>query len=521
MARSNPEAPFTQYAYLLSSRALADRLAAQKKPDEAFGVLLESRAALEKLWRETPANLGSGAGLKVDFARRLGEIKPDLTREQQAIRGEILDDAFSDFRKAVSGGWRDDGTLKNAAPLKDRPGYAALLQDAVSPARKPAGSPVPGVAADLRAPARPQPKAAGANLDMKLNHATFLAALATAYAQIGKIDESFAMRGKAQALFDELLRQRPGDSRFTTGRIETEIAFQAAFYRLALERQKAGATLESDPIRKKADALYADLARELPDDPRVEAARLSTQLGSAGLHRDFGRWPECYRMLRDAESTARQLARVASSASTANPIAASALVRIGFEYGRLALWDEAASSLRKAYEIDPVAQFDEEITGKERLIARYRMALLFLHCGETDAYRRLCGRMLAEGAAGDVLNLIRTTTLGPHSLADWRPVLDLAQKFSSNGSWTPVVRGFALERAGAAGRLWQSSRKQPVRRARGLPGQSPITGWDKLPWRASGSPGPTGASATTWARLWPGPGSPRGRVMRLGGMTGC
>jgi tetratricopeptide (TPR) repeat protein len=337
VARANPEAPRSQNAYVQMSRKFADLLAEQKKSDEAAGTLLGSRTALGKLSRETPADIAGAAGLKVDFARRLGEIKANLTPEQKAMRGELLDRALRDYREAVAGGWRDDGILKNATPLKDRPGYAALLAEAESAAKEPAAPPAPGGADVASAAIRPQPAAARSKLDVKLGRATLHSALGSAYARIGVTDEAFAMMDKAHALFDALVRERPGDSKIATGRIDALRSFLAALHRLALERLKAGKADESAAIRKKADALYADLSRERPNDPDVQALRWNDLLGLSGFYREAGRWPENYRALKEGEMIARQAAQGASKENPANRVAALALARIGFEYGKLAL----------------------------------------------------------------------------------------------------------------------------------------------------------------------------------------
>ena len=141
VARANPEVPLTQTTYLELSQTLAEGLTELNKRDEAADALMGSRTALERLSRETPAEIAGAAGAKVDFARRLGETKANLTAEQKAIRGEILDQALSDYREAVAGGWKDDGVLKKATALKVRPGYAELLAEAESAANKPAVPP--------------------------------------------------------------------------------------------------------------------------------------------------------------------------------------------------------------------------------------------------------------------------------------------------------------------------------------------------------------------------------------------
>ena len=135
------------------------------------------------------------------------------------------------------------------------------------------------------------------------------------HARIGNVDETFAMMDKGLALFDELVRERPGDSRIATGRVDALLAFHAALYAGAREGLNAGKVDESPALLKKADALYAHLSGERPNDPKVQAARWNEVLGLAGFDRDSGRWPECFRILRDAESTAQLLARDARPAA--------------------------------------------------------------------------------------------------------------------------------------------------------------------------------------------------------------
>ena len=141
------------------SQTLAEHLTILNKPDEAADALMGSRSALERLSREAPADIAVAAGAKVAFAVQLGETKANLTPAQKAARGEIIDRALSDYREAVAGGWKENGVLKKATALKDRPGYAELLAEAESAANKPAAPPAPGVAAVASAVGRPQPVA--------------------------------------------------------------------------------------------------------------------------------------------------------------------------------------------------------------------------------------------------------------------------------------------------------------------------------------------------------------------------
>ncbi len=200
MARANADTPRIQDIYLAISRDLGDRLAELNKPDEAVRALWESRTALDRFSRETAADIASSAGRNVSLARRLGEIKPDLTPEQKAWRDELLDRAVSDYRAAVAGGWKDSAVLKQATPIKDRPGYSALLTEAEFAAKTPANPTAAGRAAVASAVPRPK-------LDVKLDRAITQAAVGVARARSRLVDEAIATMDKARALFDELARK--------------------------------------------------------------------------------------------------------------------------------------------------------------------------------------------------------------------------------------------------------------------------------------------------------------------------
>ena len=140
------------------------------------------------------------------------------------------------------------------------------------------------------------------------------------------------------------------------------------------------------------------------------------------------------------------------------------MAQVGYEYGKLALWDEAAAAFSKAYEIDPAALQTVGGMWDKGFGAWYRVAVLQLQGGQSDAYERLREKMLRENAAGNLgspLDQIRTATLRPDPRSDWRQILELAEKFPEQHPWCQTVRGFALLRAGRDQEALDAFKKVP------------------------------------------------------------
>jgi tetratricopeptide (TPR) repeat protein len=457
MARANADMPIFQSFYLGISRNLADRLATRNRPDEAVRALLESRTALDRFPRETAADIADSAGRSVALGQRLGEIKPDLTAEQKAQRDELLDLAVSDYRAAVAGGWREFDVLKAATPIKDRPGYSVLLTEAESAAKKRESPTASGNVAAAVTVSR-------AKLDVKFDRALTQSALGVARARSGAFDKAIALIDKAAALFDELARERPVDAEIRKGRVEALAGFHVALIALALDRRWRGKADESAIAQKKADEFYAKLSRERPNDPEVDAARRQALLGVADVRRETSRWGETYQALRKSESSARETARSASAGRPEDQSIVATLAHVGYGYGKLALWDEAAAAFSKAYEIDAAALQNVGGMWDKGFGTWYGVAVLQLQGGETDAYQRLRERMLRENAAGNLespLDQIRIATLRPDPRADWRPILVLAEKVPEQSPWGQTVREFALLRAGRDQEALDRFKKDP------------------------------------------------------------
>ena len=300
MASANADTPKNQEIYLEISRNLADQLIESNRPEEAVRALFESRPALDRFSRESAADIAGFAGRNVALAQRIGEIKTDLTPEQKARRDELLDLAVSDYRAAVAGGWKDSAVLKQATLLKDRPGYGALLTEAESAAKNPADPTAPGGAAVASTVSRPK-------WDIELDRARTQAALGVARARSRLVDEAIATMDNARALFEQLTRERPGDSEVRKGRLDALVGFHVALNALALDRRRRGKAEESAVAQKKADDYFADLSRERPDDPEVVVARRQALLGVADLRREVSRWGETYLALSKSESMPERL----------------------------------------------------------------------------------------------------------------------------------------------------------------------------------------------------------------------
>ena len=256
---------------------------------------------------------------------------------------------------------------------------------------------------------------------------------------------------KARSLFDDLVRERPGDPEVRRGRIDARLGMYAALQALALDRLKRGKTEESVAPRKIAEEIDTELSRETPDDPELAAARRRALLEFADFRREASHWGENYQALRKAEASARQLAQGASVGSPAARDAVAGLSRVGHGYGKLALWDEAAAAIRMAYEIDPVGLQDVDGAWDKGYFAWYRVSVLMVQAGETDAYERLRAKLLRENAAGSLrspLDQIRIATMRPDPHSDWKQVFVLAEMIPENNPWGQTVRGFVLLRAG-------------------------------------------------------------------------
>ena len=207
MARANPDTPRIQELYLEICENLVDRLADQKRLGEAARALLESRMALDRLSRNTAADIAAVAGRRLEIARRLGEIQPELTAEQNLQRDELLDGAVRDYREAMLEGWNDVAFLRAATPLKDRPEYADLLREAGSAASQPKKLTASGKAMVASRAIRPVLVVSRPKVDIKLDRARTQAALSVARSRSGLADEALASMEKARSFFNELARK--------------------------------------------------------------------------------------------------------------------------------------------------------------------------------------------------------------------------------------------------------------------------------------------------------------------------
>jgi serine/threonine protein kinase/WD40 repeat protein/Tfp pilus assembly protein PilF len=93
----------------------------------------------------------------------------------------------------------------------------------------------------------------------------------------------------------------------------------------------------------------------------------------------------------------------------------------GVAHAGLGQWDKAAADFEKTTQLAP----DDVQTW-------YFVALLRLHLGDDDGYRKACAGMLERFGQSSDLNAARWTswacTLAPDATADWGPVITLAEK---------------------------------------------------------------------------------------------
>jgi WD40 repeat protein/tetratricopeptide (TPR) repeat protein len=185
-----------------------------------------------------------------------------------------------------------------------------------------------------------------------------------------------------------------------------------------LARLLSGARLDDTRGVTPLDpAAVADLWREL----RQASPEEFTAAGAAMLawHRDeaadaerTGDWPAIVPHLE------RLLA--------ADPGQAGLRVRLARADARLGRWDEAEANYARAIEL-----------GVDNPVVWHALAVLQVHGGRLDDYRRTCASVVRRFGATDdagVARLVaRTCVLAPDAVADFAPVLHLAEKAAAGG----------------------------------------------------------------------------------------
>jgi WD40 repeat protein len=125
---------------------------------------------------------------------------------------------------------------------------------------------------------------------------------------------------------------------------------------------------------------------------------------------------------------------------------------LGSVYGEMGHWDKALAGYAKAFEL--------ELPKEQWLWFDY--ACLLVHQGDTDGYRKLCGRLLERLGQSqnedDIINLAHIFVLAPQALPDVGSILELAERrmamarsggpLYSNRFWSAHVLGLAYYRAG-------------------------------------------------------------------------
>ena len=116
----------------------------------------------------------------------------------------------------------------------------------------------------------------------------------------------------------------------------------------------------------------------------------------------------------------------------------------GLKHAEAGHWDQATADFAKTIKDKP---YDPQLW--------HRLALLRLYAGDTDGYRKLCADMVQrfrQTADDDaLLHVVSTCVLGENAVADFRPVLQGAEKLAARDPkiWFYVNRlGVALYRVG-------------------------------------------------------------------------
>ncbi|HZN64654.1 MAG TPA: protein kinase, partial [Tepidisphaeraceae bacterium] len=206
----------------------------------------------------------------------------------------------------------------------------------------------------------------------------------------------------------------------------------------------------------------AERAQQLAEDRADEVRQGLERLKASNAALDRGRWFFEVRRWDDADAAFSRAVRL-------RPDHAAAWRQRGEMYALLGLWDLAGADFSREFELrDPDAT-----------MPWYRHAVLRLHLGDTDGYRRARARMRErfQGTFEEhyVLELVRTVVLDSEPDKDIDPLVGLAARAAGSrpGMWFCFyVLGIAEYRAGhyeqAVRRLKESLSGSPVESPRAL-----------------------------------------------------
>jgi serine/threonine protein kinase/tetratricopeptide (TPR) repeat protein len=195
-------------------------------------------------------------------------------------------------------------------------------------------------------------------------------------------------------------------------------------------------------------------ARQVADDRAEEVRQGLERLKAANALLDRGRWYAGHERWDDAHAAL-------SKAVALRPDHVSVRLERGELNAHLGLWDLAAADFAEAFALQ-----EPDTTPHW-----YRHAVLRLHVGDADGYRRVCRRM-RERFGGTIHGpfaheLIRACALAPGDGVEWAPLVELAQNLDEEDrNWYSLyLLGIAHYRAGqdeqAVRRLRESLTIQP------------------------------------------------------------
>jgi tetratricopeptide (TPR) repeat protein len=208
-------------------------------------------------------------------------------------------------------------------------------------------------------------------------------------------------------LFGALHSEFPDDTSFWN--------FLASTHRsLGRALQKGNKPQEAEGAFRRAVELYQGLAAKAPNSPDIQGEwslayfDLGNQLAAGGRANEAG-------------DHLHQAVANFSKGIKLNPKAWWAWDGRAEAYAQLKEWDKAAADLAKSVELAPQQPYPH-----------YRHALARLALADTKHYRDACAGMLTQfGTSSDpnaVFWTAWTCVLAPDAVADWRPVVQLAEK---------------------------------------------------------------------------------------------
>ena len=179
-----------------------------------------------------------------------------------------------------------------------------------------------------------------------------------------------------------------------------------------------GKATQAEEVHQQVSGIREKLSAEHPEEATYRVAMGINYRHIAGLQRSSGRLPDAEQSLRKAIAAFERLPGDGPESGDRRYFLAESFHLLGEILAQSGQWEQAAEAFTKSLEL-----------GEDKI---YSLALIRLRAGQFDEYRKLCDeglkRLTPDSKAGPVIDVSICCALGPNGLADYAPLLSLAEQ---------------------------------------------------------------------------------------------